>query len=99
MNTCCKKEQDPIINKGSQCTIIVKGNAATLKSLGIKTFNGCTGLTEIICRAITPPTAKNTGQFTNVPTGIPVYVPAESVDAYKASDLWGIFTNIQAIQQ
>lgn len=29
MNTCCKKEQDPIINKGSQCTIVVKGNAAT----------------------------------------------------------------------
>lgn len=72
---------------------------ATLKSLGTNTFSGCTGLTEITCRAITPPTAKNTGQFTNVPTGIPVYVPAESVDAYKASDLWGIFTNIQAIQQ
>lgn len=72
---------------------------ATLKSLGINTFSGCTGLTEITCRAITPPTAQNTGQFTNVPTGIPVYVPAESVDAYKASDLWGIFTNIQAIQQ
>lgn len=30
INTCCKKEQEPIINKGSQCTITVKGNITTL---------------------------------------------------------------------
>ena len=35
--------------------------------------------------------------FNHVDRSIPVYVPANSVDQYKAADEWKEFTNIQAI--
>lgn len=61
-------------------------------------FNDCHNLTEIICHATTPPTCYPSDVFKYVPTNIPVYVPAGSVDAYKAADIWKDFTNIQEIQ-
>ncbi len=56
-------------------------------------FAGCTGLTEISCEAVTPPTCGD-DCFSEVSKSIPVYVPQESVDNYKIE--WSYFTNIQA---
>lgn len=59
-------------------------------------FAGCESLGEITCKAATVPTTA-LGAFWNVPTDIPVYVPAASVSAYQNATGWSQFTNIQAI--
>lgn len=59
-------------------------------------FSGCTGLTSVTCEAITPPTGASlmfpsTGDYV-------IYVPTESVDAYKSADKWNVYASrIQAI--
>ena len=65
-------------------------------TLGERGFSACSGLISITCEAVTPPTC-GTEEFYDVDKSIPVYVPAESVDAYKAADQWKEFKNIQAI--
>ncbi len=59
----------------------------------------CTGLTSITCYAIQPPTCVGNCffEYYHVDTSIPLYVPAQSVAAYKAADGWKYFTNIQGI--
>lgn len=59
-------------------------------------FNNCSGLTSIICEASTP---SNCGDYSfyEVDKSIPVYVPYNSVDAYKNAKEWKDFTNIQAV--
>ena len=59
-------------------------------------FLDCTGLTSIICEASTPPNCKGNCLAT-IDKSIPVYVPANSVEAYKNAKEWKFFTNIQAI--
>ena len=68
----------------------------SVTSIGYWAFNGCEGLTSITCEAIIPPDC-GFACFSNVDKSIPVYVPAQSVDAYKAANEWKEFTNIQAI--
>ena len=67
----------------------------SVENLGNQVFSGCTALTEITCEATTPPTC-GTNVFEGVTNTIPVYVPAESVDAYRTADGWNYFENIQA---
>lgn len=58
---------------------------------------GESSLTEIICEATTPPEISNS-TFKNLPTPFQIFVPAESVDAYKAASGWGLWASyIQAI--
>jgi hypothetical protein len=67
-----------------------------VESIGTWAFHNCFNLTTITCKAITPPeVAADT--FNDVNKSITVYVPAESIAAYKAADGWKDFTNIQAI--
>lgn len=56
-------------------------------SIGTYAFSGCTSLTSVTCKAVTPPTL-GTNAFYNVPATCAIYVPAESVDAYKAASGW-----------
>ncbi len=60
-------------------------------------FYGCSSLTSITCKAVIPPTIGNSNTFYNVDKSIPLYVPAGSVDAYKAADYWKEFTNILSL--
>ncbi len=71
---------------------------ATVTSLGMLCFNGCTNLNTITSRATTPPAA-NLMAFNRVNKSIPVYVPAASVNAYKAANEWKDFTNILPIPE
>ena len=58
-----------------------------------------TGLSSITCKATTPPSNDyGIEAFSGVDKSIPVYVPAESVEAYKAAEYWKEFTNIQPIE-
>ena len=78
----------------SGLTSVTIPNSVT--SIGWAAFNECSGLTSITCEAITPPNC-GSSCFYDINKSIPVYVAANSVDAYKTANLWKDFTNIQAI--
>ena len=54
---------------------------------------GCKNIKTITCYADDVPFA-NTYTFDGIDKKIPVYVPAESVNAYKDADYWNDFENI-----
>ncbi len=59
-------------------------------------FSSCSSLTSITCEAVNPPTL-GSGVFYNVNKSIPLYVPEESVNAYKAAGQWKEFNPILPI--
>ena len=66
-------------------------------SIGYYAFSQCTSLTSIIINATTPPRLGDLGTFDNT-NDCPIYVPAESVDAYKNANNWSSYrSRIQAI--
>ncbi len=79
----------------SNLTEITIPNSVT--TIGTEAFSGCFGLTEITCWATTPPAINDEYTFWDVDHSIPLYVPAESIETYKAAAYWNEFTNIQAI--
>lgn len=69
-----------------------------LKSIGSSAFASCSNLTTVTCNATTPPTAVH-DMFSDCSKLQTIYVPAASVDAYKAADGWSNYANkIVAIQ-
>ena len=77
----------------SLSSIIIPNSVTSIESYA---FMDCSGLTSITCEATTPPSCGD-ASFFNVKKSIPVYVPANSVEAYKKAKEWKDFTNIQAI--
>ena len=77
----------------SSLTSITIPNSVT--SIGEYAFRYCSSLTSITCEAETPPTIGGTYTFDGVSKSIPVYVPCGCVKAYKATNGWKDFTNIQ----
>lgn len=76
-------------------TKVIIPKSITLIELGA--FNGCTGLNSIICFAETPPTLGSNTVFSNT-NDCPIYVPSQSVNAYKTADKWSTYADrIQAI--
>ncbi len=66
-------------------------------TIGGRAFNNCSSLTSVTVLATTPPTLGNTNAFNNTPIGS-IYVPSESVEAYKAATNWSAYASqIQAI--
>ena len=59
-------------------------------------FSNCSSLTSITCEANTPPNTAYDA-FAKVNKLIPVFVPENSVSAYKGAEGWKYFENIQAI--
>ena len=72
----------------SGLTSVTIGNSVT--SIGEKAFYWCTGLKSITCEAVEPPTCGGS-VFYGVKKSIPLYVPAGSVEKYKAADQWKDF--------
>ena len=66
---------------------------ASVRAIGDNTFALCSKLQKIEVRSATPPEIEQK-TFYDVQRRIPVYVPDDSVDAYKDDALWGEF-NIQ----
>lgn len=65
--------------------------------IGQYAFGECINLNSIKCAAITPP-ALGSNVFDNVTKSIPLTVPEQSVDLYKAADQWNKFTNIHGFK-
>jgi len=63
---------------------------ANVTSIGSYAFRDCSGLTEITCKAETPPVL-GSEVFLNVDKTIPLHVPEDGVNAYKAADQWKEF--------
>lgn len=80
-----------------QCTSLTSVTLGNITSIGRDAFNGCSGLTSITIKAITPPSLSYY-VFDNT-NNCPIYVPAESVETYKAASGWSTYASrIQAIQ-
>ena len=65
-----------------------------MTSIGYEAFAWCSHLASITSHAATPPTILDAHVFDGVDNSIPVYVPTESVEAYKVAEYWSEFTNI-----
>lgn len=79
----------------SSLTSITISNSVTL--IGEQAFYNCTSLTSVTVKATTPPTLRS-GVFSGTHSSLVIYVPAESVDAYKAASGWSTYADkIQAI--
>ena len=74
--------------KCSSLTSITIPNS--IKSIGWRAFLACSSLTQITCLAQTPPTCGD-DCFYGVPRTIPLYVPDEAVEDYKAAAVWQEF--------
>lgn len=69
---------------------------SSVNSIGQSAFSGCISLTSIVVERTTPATL-NSNAFNNT-NNCPIYVPAESVDTYKAANNWSTYASrIQAI--
>ena len=66
-------------------------------SVGERAFSSCSGLTEITSLALVPPPGGES-MFNNT-NDCPIYVPAGSVEAYKAAEYWSEYADrIQALE-
>lgn len=68
---------------------------STVTYIGAGVFRVLTSITTATCLPTTPPTLANTNAFNSVTK---IYVPAESVEAYKTASVWsGIASKIYPI--
>ena len=71
-------------------TSITIPNSVT--SIGSSVFLGCSRLTSITIQATTPPTLES-NSLSGTNSNLIIYVPSESVDAYKNSTNWSNYAN------
>ena len=64
----------------------------SVTSIETSAFNFATSLSEVYCKSTTPPTLGTSAFDTNAPSR-KIYVPAESVDAYKAAANWSAYAS------
>ena len=75
-------------------SLVIPSNISSINGYA---FDGCSGLTSITVESVTPPTLGGIYAFNNT-NNCPIYVPPESVDAYKAASGWSNYASrIQAI--
>ena len=73
----------------SDLTLVTIGNSVT--SIGEDAFSYCERLRSIVIEATTPPNLSyNAFNYTN---NCPIYVPSESVEAYKTASGWSDYTS------
>lgn len=67
-------------------------------NIGDGAFYNCTALTEVTCKATVVPNSTNSfSEDGTMPSEVKLYVPAESLDAYKTSPTWNIFNEIESL--
>lgn len=69
---------------------------ASVKNIGQWAFQDCKSLTTIVCKSKSVIDVSGLIPFSPLPNAI-LYVPAESVEAYKVANVWREFSNIQPL--
>ena len=64
----------------------------SVTSIGGYAFYDCRSLTSVYCKAVTPP-AGGSDMFYSNASGRKIYVPMESVDAYRMASGWGEYAD------
>lgn len=88
---------DSIVGVGNSCfkgcnnltEIRIPKNVANIYNYA---FQNCSKLSYIICSPTIPPTLYGTSTFANT-NNCPIYVPQESVNAYKTAKYWSSYSN------
>ena len=75
----------------SSLTSVTIGDRVT--AIGNYAFYDCTRLTSVYCKATTPPTLGGSYVFAYNKPACKIYVPAESVGAYKAAENWSEYAS------
>ena len=83
---------DALINSNALTSIVLPN---TIESIEAFAFSMCSSLDTIYCYAITPPT---TNQYAFDNYNATLYVPCESLEAYKAHEVWGRFNTILCLE-
>lgn len=77
-------------------SIIIPSNVTIIRE---SAFNSCTNLTEVVLESQTPPTLGD-NVFVSCSEDLTIYVPEESVEAYKTDKVWiNVADKIQAIPE
>ena len=90
---------DPVTSISSRSSKTLKSIVIPETVVTIGSFFDCTSLKELYCKAIIPPTVTNHSfpnyflhkqglNYSTHPIGCAIYVPTESVDAYKKATCW-----------
>ena len=64
----------------------------SVTSIGVSAFYYCDSLTSVYCEATTPPTG-DSSMFGENASDRKIYVPTESVNAYKSASYWSDYKN------
>jgi len=89
---------DAAFNACTSLTSIIIPSSVT--TIGSRAFQGCSSLTSVTLNATTPPTIGGGTYYGSFNGTYPIYVPAASVDAYKAASNWSTYASrIYPIQQ
>ena len=92
-------ESVKVIEKGAfqKCSKLISISIPkSVTNIGGYVLWNCWNLKSITCEATTPPSC-NSGCFDGIEKYIPVYVPANSINAYKEAIQWKEFPNILPI--
>ncbi len=81
---------DEAVRNCTSLTSVTIGNGVT--SIGNAVFYNCRSLKEVYCKPTTPPSG-GSSMFYNNASGRKIYVPTESVDAYKYAAGWNEYAN------
>ncbi|MBO7694746.1 MAG: leucine-rich repeat domain-containing protein [Methanobrevibacter sp.] len=81
----------------NECSALTSVNIGSgITSIGQGAFSNCNNLASVTINALTPPTLYNQYVFNNTPisngTGY-IYVPCESVNAYKSATYWSNYAS------
>ena len=66
--------------------------------IGSYAFYSCSSLTSVVCMATNVPILSSTAFYGDI-NSLPLYVPAQSLEAYKAADVWKDFGTILSIEK